>query len=284
MFGYVKPFVPDLRVREHEMYRAIYCGLCRSMGKRTGCASRLTLSYDFTFLAAVRLALEEVSPVVRTFRCAASPLKRRPLMEDNAPLSYCAAAAAVLTRAKVQDDIADSRGSRRLSARLLLPHASAMEKKALSFDSSLPVSRIEESLSRLSRLESEGCPSLDTVSTCFGEVLSLIFSCGLSGGKKAIASAIGHSLGKIIYVLDCADDREDDLESGSYNPLNIEPMSDEALLIGIRLELEKASRAVDLIDFSGKTELSQIILNTICEGIPKEAERILKKCPAKEKS
>ena len=58
MFGYVRPYVPDLRVREHELYRAVYCGLCRSMGKHTGCASSFTLSYDFVFLAAVRMVLE----------------------------------------------------------------------------------------------------------------------------------------------------------------------------------------------------------------------------------
>ena len=54
MFGYIKPLTPELRIREHECYRAYYCGLCRAMGKCTGQCSRMTLSYDFVFLAAVR--------------------------------------------------------------------------------------------------------------------------------------------------------------------------------------------------------------------------------------
>ena len=29
MFGYVKAEIPELKVREKEYYRAIYCGLCR---------------------------------------------------------------------------------------------------------------------------------------------------------------------------------------------------------------------------------------------------------------
>ena len=36
MFGYIRPLVGEMKVRENEMFRAVYCGLCRSMGKHTG--------------------------------------------------------------------------------------------------------------------------------------------------------------------------------------------------------------------------------------------------------
>ena len=58
MFGYVVVDKTALRIREYDYYRATYCGLCHAMGKCTGCASRLTLSYDVTFLALVREMLE----------------------------------------------------------------------------------------------------------------------------------------------------------------------------------------------------------------------------------
>ncbi len=276
MFGYIKPFIPDLRVREHELYRAIYCGLCRSMGKHTGCTSRLTLSYDFTFLAALRLALEKTEKKINVCRCAASPLKVRPIMEDNPTLAYCAAVAAILTKAKVEDDICDSKGSKRLKAKLLMPPASSMAKKALKYDSTLPTDKIYEGLARLSKLESEHCPSLDTVADCFGDVLSAVFSHGLEGSEKHIAASLGRCIGRIIYVLDAADDRERDLESKNYNPLNIEEISSDALSQAVRLELYKAEAAIELIDFEGSPELSEIIKNVIYEGIPKEADRIFK--------
>ena len=57
MFGYVKPNIPELKVKDNELYKATYCGLCRAMGKCTGCASRFTLSYDFAFAAVLRLAV-----------------------------------------------------------------------------------------------------------------------------------------------------------------------------------------------------------------------------------
>ena len=48
MFGYVKTCTPQLRLCEWEAYRGIYCGLCRTLGRRFGPLARLTLSYDFT--------------------------------------------------------------------------------------------------------------------------------------------------------------------------------------------------------------------------------------------
>ena len=65
MFGYVKPHNPELRMRDYECYRAYYCGLCRAMGKCTGQCSRMTLSYDFVFLAAVRCYLAGEEPQIQ---------------------------------------------------------------------------------------------------------------------------------------------------------------------------------------------------------------------------
>ena len=56
MFGYVKACPPQLRLCEWEAYRGVYCGLCRAQGSCTGQCSRLTLRYDFAFMALVRTA------------------------------------------------------------------------------------------------------------------------------------------------------------------------------------------------------------------------------------
>ena len=58
MFGYVREYPPELKLKHHVFYRAVYCGVCKSMGHCTGFCSRATLSYDMVFLALVRMALE----------------------------------------------------------------------------------------------------------------------------------------------------------------------------------------------------------------------------------
>ena len=158
-----------------------------------------------------------------------------------------------------------------------MPAAKGMAKRALKLDSTLPVKEISDGLSRLSQLEAEGCPSVDLVADCFGDVLSAIFAHGLSGSDKAVASAIGKSIGRVIYVLDAADDMEKDKKKGNYNPLNIEPMSPESLSLAVRLELSRAEAAVNLMDFEGSIELRELIYNILYEGLPKEADRIFGK-------
>lgn len=277
MFGYVKPYVPDLRVRENEMYRALYCGLCRSMGVHTGCISRLTLSYDFVFLAAVRCVLEKCPVEVKAGRCAVHPLRRRPIIQDNSALAYSAACAAVLARAKTEDDVRDTHGMRRLFSKLLLLPTGRMEKKALR-EADVPRDTIYNCLSRLSSLEDAMCPSLDDTADTFGDLLAAVFAHGLEGSEKRIAETVGKSIGKYIYVIDAADDAEDDKKSGSYNPLNISPVSPDALSAAVRLELEGAAAAAELIDTGSYPELGEIIRNTLYEGLPKIADKIFKKC------
>ena len=51
MFGYVRPLKGELKVKEHEQFKAAYCGLCNTLKKRYGFFSRFLLNYDFTFLA-----------------------------------------------------------------------------------------------------------------------------------------------------------------------------------------------------------------------------------------
>ena len=115
MFGYVKPVVPELLVKEHEFYRATYCGICRSMKKHTGKLSNTMLSYDSVFLALVRMAYIDDSELATTHsRCIAHPMKKRCMLTDNSAVEYTARAFAVLAYYKAQDDLSDERLGKRL--------------------------------------------------------------------------------------------------------------------------------------------------------------------------
>ena len=51
MFGYVKTDLPNMYVKDVILYKAMYCGLCKGIGKTCGQKSRLLLNYDLTFLS-----------------------------------------------------------------------------------------------------------------------------------------------------------------------------------------------------------------------------------------
>ena len=282
MFGYVKVRSAELKVKEYELYRGAYCGLCRSMGKCTGQCSRMALSYDFAFLAMLRLCLGGVDKVeFKQRRCLAHPLKKRNVMERNAELDYCARAAAILGYHKVKDDISDERGFKRIRAYLTYPFVASWRKRALRAGL-LPLDeKVSDALSRLSALESQKKPSVDEPAEIFGEILADITSFGLEGGEKRIAYELGMHVGKWIYIVDALDDSEDDQKKKRYNPFLLLyggrlPEGDELTMISdaLKAELCGAEAALDLME-TDKESVKNIIENILYLGMPGTVEKII---------
>lgn len=282
MFGYVKTYTPELKVADHEYYRAAYCGLCRAMGKCTGQCSRMTLSYDFTFLALIRLALagEEVS--FHKKRCIAHPLHKRKMMRENPQLAYCAYAAALLSYHKLADDIGDERGSKRMVAWLGRPFVSVMRRKAIKKGGLDALDRvISEKLGELSAFEKSGEASVDTPADIFGDILSAIAEHGLDGNRAKIAKNIGYHLGRWVYITDALDDLAQDIEKKRYNPFalmygrEIDERERGLVANALKNELCDAEKAFDLLDFGDDKSLENIISNVLYLGMPRTVESVL---------
>ncbi|MBQ8345458.1 MAG: hypothetical protein IJY42_04230 [Clostridia bacterium] len=285
MFGYVTAERTELKVREDRYYQGLYCGLCRSMGRCTGQCSRMALSYDFTFLALVRLSLNETEVRFVPKRCLAHPLTKRPVMLPNEELEYAAAAAALLHERKNADDRSDERGLRRLRSCLLAPFFQHGKRKALKRFPALRVleERLDRSLERLSAMERDRQKSVNLPAEQFGELLGEVMSFGLEEKKAPIAREIGRSVGQWIYMVDALDDLEQDAEKGRYNPFLLLwdgiPDREEKERIGAALccQLQRASDALDLMSFSQDPEhIRQHLLENILHfGLPARADRIL---------
>ncbi len=215
MFGYIKPYVPELKVKNHELYRAVYCGLCKSTGKVASHLTRVSLSYDIVFLALFRLALAEEKYEIKPERCMAHPMKKRPVMQNNAQLEYCAGVSALLNYYNLKDKIKDKGFFDKLCAYLALPFAYRAKKRVTGLCD--VEEAIIKSLNALDKIECEGHPSPDEAAQCFGELTSYILSRGMEE-KTRIAAAAGLSVGRFIYLADAADDYEDDKKKGNYNP------------------------------------------------------------------
>ena len=294
MFGYVKPYVPELKVGEYELFRALYCGVCRSMGRHTGTVSRFTLSYDYVFLAAVRMALTETEPVCVKRRCIAHPLKKRSMAEENEEIVYTAGAAACMLREKLSDDVSDEGGFRRLCSAAGVPLAEAMvrrigEKSTPS--AALSAARIRELTEKLYAMEAAGASSVDETAEAFGEVLAYVFSCGMEGNPAAVAGEIGRAMGRFVYICDAADDLADDLKKGRYNPISrlwgdmateekdgktvMSGPAAESVRIATRIDLERLGLAVELLP--ADSPLVPVIKNIVYLGMTSVMDGILKK-------
>ena len=298
VFGYVKVHTPSQRVREHELYRAMYCGLCHTMGKKTGQLSRFTLNYDFVFLAAVRMLATDDKLSLSKSRCIAHPLKKQQFVESCPSLEYAACVSAVLVKGKLDDDIADEGAVKRTLSRLASPAVRKMVKRAKK-TKEVPLSELsrftDECLTALSALERENCASMDRTSEVFGSLTGELFAAGLSGAEERICREIGRTVGKFIYICDAADDVTDDKKSGSYNPIlalygdgavaekngkpHLKEDIAESILTAALLDLSKCSAAAELLcdgASAEKRDIAEILRNILYVGMPEKLKNILR--------
>lgn len=219
MFGYVKTYKPELKISEFEVYRGIYCSLCQTLGKRYGFAARMTLSYDFTFLAILIMALQEDSVKFRSGRCPFNPTKKRMMChgEENEALNYAADVAMLLVYHKLSDTVADERFLKRSKARLARLFVKHDFKKACK---RLPeeAKAATEYMAKQTKVEKEKTSSIDAAAEPTALFLSAIASAHACEENRELLERFGYCLGRYIYLADAADDIEDDKKNRNYNP------------------------------------------------------------------
>ena len=280
MFGYVKPDIPELKMKENELYKAVYCGLCKTMGKSTGCASQLTLNYDFAFLAMIRMVSDDIKGEIKMCSCGVHPFKKRPMLQTNNSLEYCAKTSVILTKLKLKDNINDSKGLKKLKAKIV-GLVSLFFKKT---DENLkPLEeKVAECIDNLTILEKENSDSIDQTADTFGVLLGALSSYGQKEELSRILYEIGYHLGKWIYVIDAIDDMKEDYKTKSFNAIinsygeTLNNEQKDALYCALMLELDKMSKCIELLDFTAHTDLEGIIKNIIYSGMVKTTRKILK--------
>ena len=219
MFGYIRIAKPELKVREYETYKAVYCTLCRELGKHYGFLARFTLSYDFTFLALLMLALEDGCEGFERKRCAFNPLKKCHYCKDRSRFAFPAAAAMVMIDYKIRDNIADEKGLKKLGNRLIRPLFARAGKKAVrQFPEVGEI--VSAYIAAQNALETAGCTELDRAAEPTAKMLaSLLRLIGKNEAQQRVLERLGYCLGRYIYLIDAACDLPDDLQTGSYNVL-----------------------------------------------------------------
>lgn len=254
MFGYLIPSQADLSKELKTEYRKRYCGLCRAIGARYGNILRSALSYEMTFLV---LVLDSVAgaEAPELPRCV-----KHPFREKGASVppnqAYAADLTVLLLSAKLDDDIADenSRLAKMLSKRL--------SSKAEQASAARPIQaeQIKTALSALSQMEKQNELRPDLPAGCFGSLVGRLFE-GCGEEPKAELYRLGFALGKLLYLMDAADDLTSDLKHERYNPLVCTSSQQRQTALEVLL-----GDVMDAIDRLPETELSPLIRNIAESG------------------
>ncbi len=282
MFGYIVPEKPELKIKEYELFRGYYCGLCKSMGRSFCTFSRFALNYDSVFLGLLLSSVHKEVPALKKEVCIASPFRKKWIVKDSSSIDFAADINVLLTYYKLKDNIKDE-GS--LLSRIgVLAFRRGYESVVSKYKGLDEI--IASSISIQSELEAQNCNSIDKAAEPFANMLSRLVAAGYRGEDKSVLRILGwtgYNLGKWIYVIDAFDDIEKDIRSGSYNPLiscydyKGQDIADFRTAIagevreGLLQALSQAASSLELLGPDNKG----IIDNILYEGLYGKTERVL---------
>lgn len=281
MFGYIKTDKPEMKIKEYEAYRGLYCSLCKAMGKHFGLFSRLTLSYDITFLLLVRLSFTGTLPSFESGRCPFNPTKKCSYCcNTDEELRYASAVSMMMFYHKVRDNISDSGFFKRLAMYLLLPWAKVKYNKARKMYPQV-ADIIEESMNRQAHTENKNTVITDEAAHSSADALGKITAYNINDSDGNIYR-FGYGVGKWVYLTDAFDDIGKDIKSGSYNVfvnkynLTSSELSDEIKEDIAGVINMSGGMFVTAYENINSKYLAAIIENIIYEGMHKSIDRILK--------
>ena len=213
MFGYIQPDSPYLFKKDEMLYKALYCGLCKSIGKGCGQRARTALTYDMAFMSALVHNIKHEDVTIKKSRCGLHIIKRRPIAaadETSITLGYINT---VLAYYKLCDDKAD--GDRKA----ILRHLYKRGVKRAEKKHGEAVEIIRGKLYEQAELEKANCSVIDMAAEPSAEMMKELSVYILKEYSTPETEALFYDLGKWVYLADALDDYDKDVKKGRYNVL-----------------------------------------------------------------
>ncbi len=263
MFGYVKPHMAELKMREHTQYQAWYCGLCKTLQHHYGQIPRLSLDYDCTFLALLLAGVQGiVQPCVKEY-CGYKPFKRKsPIAPPCEALNYAADINVLLYWYKLADDWHDEKKLYSLMGHAALK--SAAHRAAIKRPGAAEA--IATGIEELSKMEKEQETSIDRAADAFARMLQRL-ACEyppLTPPQREALSWLGYHLGRWIYLMDAWEDREENKKAGAYNPFLINNTQQDCASFLLYASLSEMEKAYDLLNIQSNRGLLDNIIYQGC--------------------
>lgn len=290
MFGYVTPLKEELKVRQLNVFKSYYCGLCHHIKQEFGQLPRMVLNYD---LAAMGMLLDGLTPhktYMQKRSCMVHPLQSKPMVVKSQALEYTAAMNVALVYYKLLDDVADDHSLKSEALALALKPYSAKFKPEIRKINQM----IKKELQTLYSLEqTKNFESIDEICHPFSLIVGNIlkyYPYPLANDSPALREQLfefGYALGKWIYMIDALDDLEKDMAHDKFNPIchlyNTEDLTYETLIKKVRdpisfTILNCGYNCKKLLNELPLTHNKSILQNIITLGMMDKYNKIVSPC------
>ncbi len=211
MFGYVKTDFPNLYVKDTVLYKAMYCGLCKSIGCVCGTRGRFVLNYDLTFLSTLLHNILDTDVTIEKQRCILHTIVKRPIAKVDELSKKIGALNVILAYYKLSDDVLDNK-----KGRLKRAFFKKAYKKAKNYQPYLD-KIVQKRYNELFELEKQNIDSIDIAADPFGNMMVEIVECLVGNANTENLKNLSYNLGKWIYLIDALDDFDKDKKKGNFN-------------------------------------------------------------------
>ena len=266
MFGYLVADVSRLEEAQAERYRAVYCGLCRTLRKRHGLSAGLTLNYDLTFLILLLNSLYEPEEEKGSEKCLRHP--QTPQSWAKSEISdYAADLNVMLAYLTCRDNWSDD------GSLLSLAEGKLLQKSSEKCQSLYPrqYAAMKSAMERIWELEKNGIEDADAAASAFGDFMgeALVYREDRWSGELR---RMGKALGQFIYVMDAVIDLDGDAAKGRYNPFRRDYGLDNEQHFRDILKM-LLSECVYYFDRLPLVQDAELLKNILCFGLWQQFER-----------
>lgn len=274
MFGYVTVYKPELKIKEYEAYKGVYCTLCKQMGKEYGLLSRFLLSYDGAFYVMYKIGISDNSISAENSRCTFNPCKKclKINCSGNA-YSLASTITVILSYFKLRDNINDGSFLKKIPLYLLYPYFWCLKRKAQKKYPDI-FETVKRGMENQFAAEKKENISLDEAADASAKMLGYLFAYGENGDKAETAEKFGYQLGRAVYFLDAFDDYGKDIKNGSFNPFKNTPNFTDDALLAVNLSLGELSKQLKTNKLNNFNTIAD---NIICDGMSYRLEKTAEK-------
>lgn len=278
MFGYLKPDKPYLYMKDDVLYQALYCGVCKSIGKNCGQIARFTLTYDIAFMSAICHNILGVDIEMNKEHCVTHIIRKTPVAKPDEISLTLADINVILAYYKLLDDTVDEKKGA-LKSKVFKNAYNKAKKRLPDFDSV-----VKTQTSNLIKLEKENSDSVDMLADSTANILMEASRVVLKDKVTEFTDGLFYSVGKWVYLIDALDDYDKDVKKHNFNVFYNAYKEDsfESLIANKGNEISFVFNGIFLKIAENYKQIktyynTDLVQNIITRGIPTITQNVIKK-------
>ena len=276
MFGYVNPDSPYLFKKDETLYKAVYCGMCKSIGAGCGNFAKTALTYDAAFLSVLLHNIAGCDVKIEKRRCGLHIFRRRFMAKPDDVSILLGCVNTALAYYKLLDDKQDGDKKGLFAFAYKRGYKRALKRHP-------KIAEIAKKQTEAQRaLEADNCSIIDAACEPTAVMMREVSEYALGEYSTEHTSALMYDIGKWIYLADALDDYDKDVKKKRFNVLfNAfgQPTKSEA----VEKNAEEINFLFDSLFADMRTRLANIKFhfnhdltdNIILRGIPLATRRLV---------